>query len=201
MRAPRPALTPVLAPALLLVLTACTVETAAGSSAEPTVTTSTGTAADAVVDTTLAEEWTDAFDHITTCEDVGAATGGLTDGLELVAENVDDRGFLCGWATPAGTDAGTARTLEVAGEAIDLSGTMTSPEAIAAGKVLVHVPDPGLDAVGGIAYALHLDGAVSSLSVTVEVPDAELTVSGAGWGGAGLDETSAVRVATAVLGA
>ncbi|MDM8084876.1 hypothetical protein QUV83_08880 [Cellulomonas cellasea] len=161
------------------------------------VDTSTGEAPD-----TTDDGPTDALAHITSCDQVAALTGGLTDGLTLVDPSVDEWGFACLWEAPDATDLAEVRSIEVIGQPFDLRGSMTTPADIAAGGVLTQIPDATLEQAGGIAYSMRLGDVVSALAVTIQVPDAEISVGGGGWAGqtAGLDETAAVRIATAVLG-
>ncbi|MCC2307526.1 hypothetical protein [Cellulomonas chengniuliangii] len=144
---------------------------------------------------------TDALAHITSCDQVAALTGGLTDGLELVDPSVDEWGFQCLWETAAADDLAEVRSIEVGGQPFDQRGSMTTVEIIEAGGLLTHIPDPALENAGGIAYSLRLGDVVSALAVTVQVPDAQISVSGAGWAATGgLDESGAVGIARSVLG-
>ncbi|WP_066586102.1 hypothetical protein [Cellulomonas timonensis] len=145
---------------------------------------------------------TDALAHITSCDQVAALTGGLTDGLALIDPTVDEWGFGCLWESSEADNLAEVRSIEVTGQPFDLRESMTTPADIAAGGVLTQIPDATLEQAGGIAYSMRLGEVVSALAVTIQVPDAQIAVVGAGWDGqaGGLDEAAAVRIATAVLG-
>ncbi len=130
-----------------------------------------------------AEETTDALAHITTCEQVAALTQGLTDGLVLTeSSGVDEYGVWCSWDEPDPEDFANIRSVEVIGEPYDQTDAMLTAAELADAN-LEHLPDPAIEAAGGIAYGNSAQTAVATvMTVGVLVPDASISIAGGGWG-------------------
>lgn len=130
-----------------------------------------------------ADETTDALDHITSCDQVAALTQGLTDGLVLTpSSGVDAYGVWCSWDDPEPEDFASIRSVEVIGEPYDQTGAILTPSQLASVN-LEHIPDAAIELAGGVAYADSAQTSVATaMSVGVTVPDARISVAGAGWG-------------------
>lgn len=143
---------------------------------------------------------TSALDHIEECDDVGALTGGLAQGLTLAHGDVDagEGTFSCNWNTGAGGSITEIRTLTVTGTAQDQTGLMATKEFLASTRIAVPVDHHTIEAAGGIAYAA-VDESQEVLA-RVQVPDAVITVTGGGWATEQLDDATAVAIAARILG-
>lgn len=138
---------------------------------------------DAADSNDAADETTDALDHITSCDQVAALTQGLTDELVLTEDSgIDEYGVWCSWDDPEPEDFASIRSVEVIGEPYDQTGAILTPSQLASVN-LEHIPDAAIELAGGVAYADSAQTSVATaMSVGVTVPDARISVAGAGWG-------------------
>lgn len=143
----------------------------------------------------------DALARFAGCQDIAPYLAGHLEGLvEAEGNTVDEWGVQCGWEPPPGnTDIGQVRTVGVS--ALLGEQTVLTPDELASVGTLEYLPDPVIEAAGGIVSTMTTGSAVSGVILTtVTLPEVEVVVGGGRWADfPALDGPAAVDLAKSLL--
>ncbi len=164
--------------ALLFALTACSAPTTDTAVPEPDTDTSASTEAtepapDDATNGSAAESFT--WDHLTSCEQIGAPVAQYTADLVLVENYFSEYEIQCEWEHPDPVEWVDVRTVSIT---LAQNSFVLTSEQLAMTESLVEHRDEALAAVGGVAYSMDMETAMTGVSATtVSVPGIDLTVS------------------------
>ncbi|MCR8692335.1 hypothetical protein NWP13_07320 [Rhodococcus pyridinivorans] len=134
------------------------------------------------------------------CDDVAPAVAPYIEGLSLRSSSgVDEYSVYCAWETPdTATNLDEIRSVEIV--LAPGSGNVASASDLETGGLEL-LPDPDIEAAGGIAYTMGEAVSVAAVSVTqIQLPDVEVSITGGQWGDyPSLDAPTSVTVAKELL--
>ncbi|MBV0895022.1 hypothetical protein [Microbacterium sp. NC79] len=162
--------------ALLLALTACATPAADTVADDPTTapeTSATEPSAQAPAEGSAPETFT--WDHLTSCHQIGAPVVEYTAGLTLVDEYFSEYEIQCDWEHPDPVEWEDLRTVSIS---FAVNEFVLTHDQLAMTESLIAHPDAALEALGGIAYSMDMQTAITGVTGTVvSVPGIDVTVS------------------------